>query len=245
MDSLKHGKSEFLKYCDEALGLGIFMFSAGFFDMLIEYPGLPFHQHLHSALLRRFLVGLSMGLTGLYIFTARFGKASGAYINPSITLVRYWLRDISLRDSFFYILFQLAGGAAGLYIVYILFPQKMSAPSVNYIVTMPGKTGTAVAFIAEMVISFLLIIVVLFTEKGKLAKYTSYFVSALITIYITFEAPYSGMSINPARTFSSAIVAGQWKVFWLYCIAPTIGMLLGGLIYKLSPKSRSIKIQQL
>lgn len=201
--------------------------------MLIEYPGLPFHEHLHSALLRRFLVGLSMGLTGLYIFTSDFGKASGAYINPSITLVRYWLHDISLRDSIFYTIFQLAGGAAGLYLVYILFPQKMSAPSINYIVTMPGKAGTAVAFIAETVLSFLLMIVVLFTEKGELSKYTPYFVSALITIYITFEAPYSGMSMNPARTFSSAIVAGRWQAFWLYCMAPTVGMFLGAIIYKI------------
>jgi aquaporin Z len=224
-------KSEFSKYCDEALGLGIFMFSAGFFDMLIEYPGLPFRAHLPSALLRRFLIGLTMGLTALYIFTSKFGKASGAYINPSVTIVRYWLRDISLRDSIFYTIFQLVGGTAGLYLVYLLFPQKISAPAINYIVTVPGKSGITMAFISEMVISFLLIIVVLFTEKGKFSKYTAYFVAAMITLFITFEAPYSGMSMNPARTFSSAIVAGQWRAFWLYCLAPTLGMLLGCLVF--------------
>jgi len=225
-------KSEFSKYCDEALGLGIFMFSAGFFDMLIEYPGLPFRGHLPSALLRRFLVGLSMGLTALYIFTSQFGKASGAYINPSITIVRYWLHDISLKDSIFYTLFQLAGGAAGLYLVYVLFPEKISSPVVNYIVTVPGKAGIAIAFISELVISFLLIVVVLFTEKGSLAKYTVYFVALLITLFITFEAPYSGMSMNPARTFASAIVGGQWRAFWLYCLAPTAGMFLGGFVFR-------------
>lgn len=236
---MKKEKSDFSKYCDEALGLGIFMFSAGFFDMLIEYPGLPFREYLHSALLRRFLIGLSMGLTALYIFTSGFGKASGAYINPSVTIVRYCLRDISLKDSIFYTIFQLAGGTAGLYLVYLLFPQKVSAPSVNYIVTMPGKCGTAFAFIAEMIISFLLIIVVLFTEKGKLSKYTVYFVAAMITLFITFEAPYSGMSMNPARTFSSAIVANQWNSFWLYCLAPTLGMLLGGLIFSRLSSNRN------
>jgi len=235
-------KSDLSRYCDEALGLGIFMFSAGFFDMLIEYPGLPFYQHLHSALLRRFLIGLSMGLTGLYIFTSSFGKASGAYINPSITIVRYWLHSISLKDSIFYTIFQLAGGTAGLYLVYLLFPQKVSAPSVNYIVTMPGKCGTAFAFIAEMIISFLLIIVVLFTEKGKLSKYTVYFVAALITLFISFEAPYSGMSMNPARTFSSAIVAGQWDFFWLYCIAPTTGMILGAFLFITLSHKRTHKL---
>jgi aquaporin Z len=231
---LTRERSKFSKYCDEALGLGIFMFSAGFFDMLIEYPGLPFRQRLHSALLRRFLVGLTMGLTGLYIFTSKFGKASGAYINPSITIVRYWLKDISFWDSFFYMIFQCAGGTLGLYLVYLLFPKFMSDPSVNYIVTSPGKEGVAIAFILEMAISLLLMLIVLFTEKGKLSKYTAYFVSVLITLFITFEAPYSGMSMNPARTFSSAIVANEWNSFWLYCLAPTLGMLLGGFICKLA-----------
>jgi aquaporin Z len=230
---LNKERSEFSKYCDEALGLGIFMFSAAFFSLLIDYPGLPFRQYLEAALLRRFLIGLFMGLTALFIFISRFGKASGAYINPSVTIVRYWLRDISLKDGIFYILFQLAGGALGVYLVYLLFPKAMSAPSVNYVITAPGKAGMAVAFIAEFIISFLLIAIVLFTEKGKLSAYTPYLVSALIMVYITFEAPYSGMSMNPARTFASAVVANKWGAFWLYCIAPTAGMLLGGALYKM------------
>jgi aquaporin Z len=235
---LNKEKNEFSKYCDEALGLGLFMFSAALFSVLIEYPGLPFRQYLHSALLRRFLIGLFMGLTALFIFTSRFGKASGAYINPSVTIVRYWLKDISLRDSIFYTLFQLMGGWIGLYIVYLLFPKGMSFQTVNYIVTKPGKEGVAIAFILELLMSFILILVVLYTEKGATAKYTAYLVSAIITLFITVEAPYSGMSMNPARTFASAIVAGEWSAFWLYCIAPTIGMLLGGMIYRMNlPKA--------
>jgi aquaporin Z len=214
-----------LKYSDEALGLGIFMFSAGFFDAVLEYPGLPFRHQLGSALLRRFLVGLSMGLTGLYIFTSRFGKQSGAYINPAITIVRYFLRDINGKDGIFYILFQFAGGSLGMWLVVLLFPRWMAHPAVNYIVTVPGKAGVAVAFAMEFLISFILIIVVLGMEhSASLVKYTPWVVSGLITLFITVEAPFSGMSMNPARTFSSAIVADQWKAFWVYCAAPLTGM---------------------
>jgi aquaporin Z len=215
-------------YCYEGLGLGIFMFSAGFFDAIIDHPGLPIRQHLHSALLRRFLIGLSMGATALFIFNAPFGKKSGAYINPAVTLVQYRLQNIDRKDAAFYMLFQFIGGSIGMYLVYLLLPSLISSPAINYIVTVPGEAGTAVAFIAEFVISFLIIITVLFTSDNKqLAKYTSFFVAILIILFITFEAPYSGMSMNPARTFSSAIVSNQWKVFWLYCIAPIVGMLLG------------------
>ncbi len=220
------------KYRDEALGLGLFMFSAGFFDALIEYPGLPLRHHLPSAFLRRLLVGLAMGATALYIFTSRFGKESGAYINPAVTIVRFRLGQIAGYDAFFYILFQLLGGSLGMGLLVILFPAGMKDPAVNYIVTVPGKPGVAVAFILEFFISMLLILVVLLMENSpQLKKYIPFAVAALITIYITLEAPFSGMSMNPARTFSSDIVAGDWPAFWLYCCAPITGMLLGEKIY--------------
>ncbi len=158
----KDWKTEFRKYIDEALGLGVFMFSAGFFDALIEYPGLPLRHRISSALATRFLVGLSMGGTALFIFTSRFGKRSGAYINPTITIIRYRLGDINRMDGIFYILFQFLGGSLGMWLVVLLFPVWMRDPSINYIVTVPGKA---------------------------------------VTLYITFESPYSGMSMNLARTF--------------------------------------------
>jgi aquaporin Z len=219
-------------YCYEGLGLGIFMFSAGFFDALIDSPNLPIRQHIHSALIRRFLIGITMGLTALYIFNAPFGKKSGAYINPAVTLVQYRLQNIDRKDAFFYMLFQFMGGTIGMYLVYLAIPALISSPAINYIVTQPGTTGTAIAFIMEFMISFFIISTVLFTSDNKhLAKYTSLFVAILITLFITFEAPYSGMSMNPARTFSSAIISNQWKVFWLYCIAPIGGMLFGERVF--------------
>ena len=219
-------------YVDEAIGLGLFMLSACFFDALVEYHGLPIRHALTSALLRRFLIGLAMGLTALSIFTSRFGKQSGAYINPAVTMVRYRLGDINRADTVFYILFQLAGGSLGVYLVALIFPVWMRSPEINYVITVPGKAGIAVAFIAEFFISFLLISVVLFMGLSQRWKpYIPYVVSVLIIVFITFEAPLSGMSMNPARTFASAIVAGDWGSFWLYCTAPVLGMLVGELIY--------------
>ena len=226
-------KTEIRKYMDEALGLGLFMISACFFDALLEYQGLPFQHIIASSFLRRFIVGLAMGLTALYIFTSKFGKQSGAYINPAVTLVRFRLGDIKSFDAFFYIIFQLIGGSLGVYIVTLFFPLWMKAPNINYVITTPGKAGVLIAFILEFFISFLLISVVLFMGiKKQWDKYTPYAVSSLITLFITFEAPYSGMSMNPARTFASAIIAGQWKSFWLYCTAPTLGMLAGEYLYR-------------
>ena len=68
--------------------------------------------------------------------------------------------------------------------------------------------------------------------KKRWEKFTPYVVSSLITLFITFEAPFSGMSMNPARTFASNIVAGEWKLFWLYCTAPVLGMVAGEIVHK-------------
>ena len=239
MTSTKTEKTHWRKYIDEALGLGIFMFSAGFFDALMEYPGLPVRHWITSDFLRRFLVGLSMGLTALYIFTSPFGKRSGAYINPAVTIVRYRLGDIDIKDSLFYIIFQFLGGTLGLYLVALFFPAWMTHPDVNYIITIPGKAGVPAAFMAEFLISFILISVVLFMSISKsIDRFTPFVVATLITLFITFEAPFSGMSMNPARTFSSAIVAGTWTSFWLYCTAPILGMLAGEWMYIRTRKGR-------
>ncbi len=104
----------------------------------------------------------------------------------------------------------------------------MSNPSVNFVVTQPSSVGIIIAFVLEFLISFILIAVVLYSNiKKQLSKHTASFVAVLLWTFITFESPYSGTSLNPARTFSSAIVSGEWNSFWLYCIAPIIGMLCG------------------
>ncbi len=223
-------KKDFILYCYEALGLAMFMFFAGLADVIIDHPGLPIHRYIHIAIIRRFLIGLSMGLTALYILNSSFGKRSGAHINPSVTLVQYRLGNINGMNAIFYIVFQFIGGSLGMYLIYILMPDYFKHPSINYIVTQPSDAGVITAFVLEFIISFILITTVLYSNTNKkLSKYTAYFVAILITLFITFEAPYSGMSMNPARTFASAIVSGEWKSFWLYCIAPPLGMIFGEL----------------
>ena len=227
-------------YCYEALGLGIFMFSAGFFDTLIDHPGLPVRQAIVSAMLRRFLIGLSMGGTALFIIFSRFGVRSGAHINPAVTITYFRLGRISILDAIFYCLFQFAGGSAGLWLISLLMPTYISHPTINYIVTVPGKEGNLVAFISEFCISFFLISTVLFTgSHKKLKNLTPFLVAMLITLFITFEAPFSGMSMNPARTFSSAIVSNIWTAVWIYFIAPVFAMLCAAQVYLLVNKTKS------
>ena len=220
----------FITYLCEALGLGVFMISATLATVLIEHPYFHVHDIIKNEFLCRLIIGISMGLTAFYILNSPFGKRSGAHINPSVTIVQYRLGNINGIDAFFYILFQFLGGTAGVYLIYLLLPRYVADSSVNYIVTIPSAAGVAVAFILELLISFLLITTVLYSNTNKsLSRYTASFVAILIALFIAFEAPSSGMSMNPARTFSSALVSGEWNSFWLYCTAPPLGMICGEL----------------
>ena len=94
-------------------------------------------------------------------------------------------------------------------------------------VTVPGESGVAVAFLAEVAITFVLMLTVLFASNApRLAGYTGWFVGGLVFLYISFEAPLSGMSMNPARSFASAFLSENWTGWWVYFVAPPLGMLM-------------------
>jgi aquaporin Z len=101
----------------------------------------------------------------------------------------------------------------------------ISHPSVNYVATLP-QTGAAAAWVAEFAISFLLMTTVLHVSNAaSLSRYTPFFASTLVCLYISVESPISGMSMNPARTFGSAFSAHVWTALWIYFTAPVIAML--------------------
>jgi len=64
------------------------------------------------------------------------------------------------------------------------------------------------------------------SNTPRLAPLTGVFAGALVATFITVEAPISGMSMNPARSFASALPADLWTAFWVYLTAPLLGMLL-------------------
>jgi aquaporin Z len=161
------------------------------------------------------------------------GKRSGAHFNPAVTLTYWHLGKVPGWDALFYVLAQFLGGAAGVGAVSAFVPHLLADHSVNYVATQPGAAGVAAAFGAEFAISLLLMLTILnISNHRRLARYTPFFAAALVATFITFEAPLSGMSMNPARTFGSAFVGHIWTAFWIYLTAPVLAMQLAALIYR-------------
>ena len=210
----------------EAAELGWFMVSATGFTILLYHPASPVVAAIPAEIIRRVLMGVAMGLTLVAIVFSPWGKQSGAHLNPAFTLTFYRLGKIAPWDAVFYVIAQFAGGMAGVVLVAAVAGRLLADPAVNYAPTLPGPNGAGEAFVAEALISFVLVTVVLFVSNArKLARFTGVFAGACVALFIVFESPYSGMSMNPARTLGSAVLPGLWNSMWIYFVAPPLGML--------------------
>jgi aquaporin Z len=219
--------SHWREYAAEAFGLGLFMLSACGFAVLLFHPASPVVRLLPGFFGRNLLMGAAMGLTSILNGYSPWGRRSGAHLNPAVTLTFYRLGKVHRADLPWYIAAQFVGGLAGTAISVLLFRAWLGDPAVNYVATVPGRLGTGVAFVAELAISFLLMLAILSAaSRPGIARFTPCLAGALVALYIAFEAPVSGMSMNPARTVGSAAFAHLWTAWWIYFSAPILGMLL-------------------
>jgi aquaporin Z len=218
------------EYLMEAWGLGAFMISACAFGVLFFHRDSPVAAIDFT--LRSVLTGIAMGATAIGIFLSPWGRRSGAHINPAVTLTFWRLGKVKGWDAAFYILAQFAGAVSGVWISALVLGELLAGHAVNFVVTVPGAGGAGAAFFAEAVISFLMMTTVLISSNSaKLSRFTPFFAGTLVAVFIALEAPVSGMSMNPARSFGSAVVAGQWNSIWIYFAAPPLAMLLAAEVY--------------
>jgi aquaporin Z len=194
----------------------------------VANPGIP-AERCRSA----DLDGLGDGRESIIaIALSPWGKQSGAHFNPALTFTFYRLGKVASWDALFYCAAQILGAIAGVALASLVLRGAPAHRAVCYAATMPGIYGNAIAFVAELAISFILMSTILFASNQEvLAPYTHYFAAILVAAYIAFESPLSGMSTNPARTFGPAFYAGYWHALWIYFIAPPMGMLVAAEIF--------------
>ena len=217
--------SHWPEYLIEAAGLGAFMIVAGMCVMLVNAPGAI--RAVASPDIRRAMVGVAMGLAAIAIIYSPWGMRSGAHLNPAVTLSFLRLGKVAPADAAFYVLAQFAGGVTGTLLLTALVGERFTLPPISAVATLPGSPGQAAAFAAEVAIAFGLMSTVLAANaSARLMHWTGVCAGALVALYITIEAPISGMSLNPARSIASALPSGLWHGIWIYLTAPLLGMLL-------------------
>lgn len=235
-DSLRRHWPEYLMEAGEA---GCYLFSACALATLLWHPASPLQAYLQNDAVRRMLMGAGMGATVILIVFSPWGKQSGAHFNPAVTLAFYRLGKVASWDALFYSAAQLVGAVAGVALATLVLWGAPAHNAVRYGATLPGTYGDAAAFLAEVTVSFLLMMTILISSNHRiLAPYTRYLAAFLIASGIAFESPLSGMSANPARTFGPAVCGGYWQSLWIYLTAPTLGMLAAGEVFLLARNGR-------
>ncbi|WP_102125957.1 MIP/aquaporin family protein [Deinococcus planocerae] len=171
---------------------------------------------------RRFLTGALFGSVGALLALSPVGKVSGAHLNPAVTLA-FWLEGkLAGRDAAGYVLAQLAGGVLG------ALPLRLWGAlgrSVEYGGTVPGPgISPTVAVLAEAGVTFALVgLIFTLASHARLCHLTPLALPALFSVLVLVEAPLTGTSANPARSFGPAVVAGVWQGQWVYFVGPCLG----------------------
>ncbi len=184
--------------------------------------GTPMTRILPSEGWRRLITGALFGSTGALIALSPVGKASGAHINPAVTLAFRWMGKLDTRTSLVYIAGQCLGGVFGC--VPLLAWGNMGK-GIAYGATTPGAGCSALeALGGEFLITFLMVsLLAVFLGFRRIRPLTPGIFPPLFAILVWAEAPISGTSANPARSLGPSVISGQWQGGWIYWVGPVLG----------------------
>lgn len=184
-------------------------------------------------------VAIAFGLTVVTMAYA-IGHISGCHLNPAVS-VGLWIGGRFERKELLpYIAAQVLGGIAGAGILYLIASGKTGFAiggfaSNGYGEHSPGGYSMIAALVCEIVMTFMFLIIILGATHPKAPKgFAGLAIGLGLTLIHLISIPVTNTSVNPARSTSQAIFAGGWALdqLWLFWLAPIVGAILAGLIYK-------------
>ena len=192
-------------------------------------------------------VSFAFGLTVLTMVYA-IGHISGCHLNPAVSIGLWIGGRFESKELVPYIIAQVLGGIAGAGILYVIATGKPGFEiggfaSNGYGEHSPGGYSLLAALVTEVVMTFMFLIIILGATHSKAPKGMAGIAIGLgLTLIHLISIPVTNTSVNPARSTSQALFAGGWAIgqLWLFWVAPIVGALLAGLVYKyISPESKS------
>ncbi len=185
-------------------------------------------------------VALAFGLTVLTMAFA-IGHISGCHLNPAVSIGLWSGGRFAAKELVPYIIAQVAGGIAGGAVLYIIasgsgaFDLAGGFASNGYGAHSPGGYSLLACLVTEVVLTCMFLLIILgSTDERAPAGLAPIAIGLGLTLIHLISIPVTNTSVNPARSTGVAIFVGGWATaqLWLFWVAPIIGGLLGGALYR-------------
>ena len=185
-------------------------------------------------------VALAFGLTVVTMAYA-VGHISGAHFNPAVTIGLWAGGRFPVSDIVPYIVVQVIGGIAAAGVLYLIasgkagFELSGGFASNGYGAHSPGGYELSSALIAEVVLTFFFLQVILGSTHGRApVGFAPLAIGLALTLIHLISIPVTNTSVNPARSTGPAVFVGGWALaqLWLFWVAPIIGALISGFVYR-------------
>jgi len=185
-------------------------------------------------------VALAFGLT---VLTGAYalGHISGAHFNPAVSIGLWMGGRFDGKELPGYIISPVLGGIAGASILYLIasgtdgFSLNGGFAANGYGEHSPMGYDMTAALVTEIVMTFMFLIVILgATHKNASPGFGGLAIGLALTLIHLISIPVTNTSVNPARSTSQALFVGDWATgqLWLFWVAPIVGALLAGIVYK-------------
>lgn len=165
-------------------------------------------------------IAITFGLIVMAMIYA-LGDISGAHMNPAVTIAFFVAKRFKLKHVLPYIVSQLTGALLASLILHYMFPENRLLGA-----TLPAGSAMQ-SFALEFILTFFLMLVIINVATGSKERgmFAGLAIGSTVLLEAMFAGPVSGAGMNPARSFSPALVSGHFENLWIYIIAPTIGAL--------------------
>jgi aquaporin Z len=188
------------------------------------------------------ILGVALAF-GLAVVAAAYaiGHVSGAHLNPAVSIGMWVCGRMPGRDLAPYICAQILGAVAAASVIFLIAVNREGSAGIGdfaangYGEHSPGGYNMPAAFIAETVLTFVFLLVVLgVTGKNAPVGFAGLIIGLTLTLIHLVSIPIANTSVNPARSVSQALFAGCWALeqLWLFILAPVAGAALAGIVYK-------------
>jgi MIP family channel proteins len=183
------------------------------------------------------LVGIALahGLV-LAIMISNLGHISGGHFNPAVTISTWVAGKIETIRAGFYICAQLFGAVVGALLLRASLPERIWRQTNLGATTVSHQFGitNGKAVLIEAILTFFLVITVFaiaIDDRGVFKAIAGLPIGLVLTFDIIVGGLLTGASMNPARSFGPALVAGKWTDFWVYLAGPLSGGIIGAAVY--------------